>query len=72
MTSVLTSWWDAWIRGQHGLRSAMRLGNGARFPTGSIWATMQTAGSSSWANPSMNEIAGQSSDCELRRSYFLK
>jgi hypothetical protein len=49
------------IGGPHGLRFAMRLGNGARFRTGSIWATMQIAGSSSWANRSMSGIAGQNS-----------
>ena len=38
----------------------------------SIWATMQTAGSSSWVSPSTSVIEGQDCDSVLRRSYFLR
>jgi hypothetical protein len=50
----------------------MRLGNGARFRTGSTWETMPTVGSSSSVNPSMTGIADQSYDSELRGSYSLR
>ena len=56
----------AWIRGPRGLRFAMRLGIGARFPTGSIWATTQIAASSSWVSRLTSEIGGQGYDSDLR------
>ena len=72
MTSALTLWWDASILGQQGLRFVMRLGVGVRFPTGSIWATMQIADNSSLVSQRTSEIGGQGYDSDRRASYFLK
>ena len=72
MTSALTLWSGAWIRGQQGPQFAMPSANGARFPTGSTWATMPTAGSSSWVSHLTSATEGQGCACVRRPSYILK
>ena len=70
MICVLTLWLGAWIRGLQGQQFVMPSATGARFPTHSIWATIQIAGSSSWVSRSTSEIGGQGYDSDLRAELF--